>query len=488
MGVPKYTPEFGPQAHCASLCLAAMLMGMGPLASAQPPAPLRFGRGREPRPTWRDRMSRGLVATGRGVLFVGFVVASAALWAALSVALTFSFLGFGLLLIPPALLAMRRLANLYRRASTAWCGVPIAVPYRRFRDGRDGTGRDGGDEPEGIWRHSLRLSGKLLSDPATWRDLLWLLLDPCVGWVLTLLPLVLVLWGLFGVAMPGIQGTLRSGGWDHWYAFIPVTGQLTASLCVLLGLVFIWSGLRSAPWWLRTYGRFASSLLSPTPKAQLALQVGHLTKTRAEAVDSGAAELRRIERDLHDGAQARLVAMGMTLGAAEQLVVDNPAAARALLIEARDSSAKALAELRDLVRGIHPPVLADRGLVDAVRALALDSPLQVDVTSDLAGRPPAPIESAVYFAISELLTNASKHSGARHVSVELRHPGPALRALVSDDGSGGADPAAGSGLRGIERRLATFDGVLVVLSPVGGPTTITIDVPCELSSPKTSSS
>ena len=133
-------------------------------------------------------------------------------------------------------------------------------------------------------------------------------------------------------------------------------------------------------------------------------------------------------------------------------------------------------------------MLADRGLVDAVRALALDGPLQVDVTSDLAGRPPAPIESAVYFGVSELLTNASKHSGAHRVLVELRHPGSVLRVLVSDDGTGGADPAAGSGLQGIERRLATFDGVLVVLSPIGGPTAITIEVPCELSSPKTSSS
>ena len=432
-------------------------------------------------------MSEGLVATGKGVAIVGLTVAAAALWTALSVALAFSVLGFGLLLIPPTLLAMRRLANVYRRLAAVWCGVTITVPYRAYPDGRDETGPDHSVGREGIWRHSLRLSGRLFSDPATWRDLLWLLLDPCVGWALYLLPLALALWGLFGIAMPGIQGTPRTGGWDQWYAFIPVTDQLTAWLCVPLGLVFIWFGLRSAPWWLHTYGRFASSLLSPTPKAALALQVGHLTKTRAEALDSSAAELRRIERDLHDGAQARLVAMGMTLGAAEELLVDNPVAARALLIEARNSSAQALAELRDLVRGVHPPVLADRGLVDAVRALALDNPLQVEVTSELAGRPPSPIESAVYFAVSELLANASKHSGARRICVELRHPGSLLRVLVSDDGSGGADPAAGTGLQGIERRLAAFDGVLVVLSPVGGPTTITMEVPCELSSPKTSS-
>jgi signal transduction histidine kinase len=487
LGVPRYTSEFGGQAHCASFAKAAIVMGMGNLAPAPPSSPLRLGGARRARPRWQDRMSEGLVATGKGLVFVGLVVATAALWVILCLALAFSVLGIGLLLIPPTLLAMRRLANVYRRASAAWCGVTIAVPYRAYADGRDKTDRDRGEKPEGIWRHSLRLTGRLCSDPATWRDLLWFLLDPSVGWVLYLMPLALVLWGLFGLAMPGIHRPLQSAGWDDWYGFVPVKGE-TAWLCVPLGLVFIWLGLRLAPWLLHTYGRFASALLAPTPKAALALQVGHLTKTRAEALDSSAAELRRIERDLHDGAQARLVAMGMTLGAAEQLVVDNPAAARALLIEAKEASAKALAELRDLVRGVHPPVLADRGLVDAVRALALDSPLEVNVTSDLNGRPPAPIESAVYFAVSELLANASKHSGARHVSVELRHSGSMLRALVSDDGSGGADPDAGSGLQGIERRLATFDGVLVILSPVGGPTTITIDVPCELSSPKTSSS
>jgi signal transduction histidine kinase len=434
-------------------------------------------------------MSEGLVAAGRGVVFGGLMVASASLWLALSVVLALSVLGFGLLLIPPTLLAMRRLANLYRSLSARWCGVAIATPYRSYRDGTDQDSRQRDRQAYGgVWRHSLRLIGRLSSDPATWRDLLWMLLDPCVGWVLSLLPIALVLWGLFGVAMPVIEIPLRDSGWDNWYAFIPVSGELTALLCVPLGFAGIWLGLRFAPWVLHTYGRFASSLLAPTPKAELALQVGHLTRTRAEALGTGAAELRRIERDLHDGAQARLVAMGMTLGAAEQLVDEDPAAARALLVEAKNSSAKALAELRDLVRGIHPPVLADRGLVDAVRALGLDSPLQVEVRSQVRGRPPAPIESAVYFAVSELLANASKHSGARHVSVDLRYDRELLRVLVSDDGHGGADPAGGTGLQGIERRLAAFDGVLVVLSPVGGPTTITMDVPCELSSPKISSS
>jgi signal transduction histidine kinase len=228
-------------------------------------------------------------------------------------------------------------------------------------------------------------------------------------------------------------------------------------------------------------------MLGPAGQAELAMRVRHLAQTRSETLDSGAAEIRRIERDLHDGAQARLVAMGMALSAADDLLDTNPAAARALLLEARDASAKALAELRALVRGVHPPVLADRGLADAVRALALDSGLKVDVVTGLTGRPEAPVESATYFAVSELLANVSKHAGARQVWVDMRYERGQLRVDVADDGHGGVDPARGSGLRGIERRLAAFDGILALSSPPGGPTVMTMEIPCALSSPKISS-
>jgi signal transduction histidine kinase len=179
--------------------------------------------------------------------------------------------------------------------------------------------------------------------------------------------------------------------------------------------------------------------------------------------------------------------MGMTLDAAGQLIDSNPAAARALLLEARDTSAKALAELRDLVRGIHPPVLADRGLGDAVHALALDSPVRTRLAGDLPGRLPAPVESAAYFAVSELLANVSKHAGATHTWIDIRYTDGMLRVGVSDNGRGGADPQRGTGLRGIERRVAAFDGVLAVHSPPGGPTAVTMEIPCALSSLKTSS-
>jgi signal transduction histidine kinase len=243
--------------------------------------------------------------------------------------------------------------------------------------------------------------------------------------------------------------------------------------------------LAIAPSVLRVHAHLTRWLLAPTANAALAVRVAHLAETRADAVDTQAVELRRIERDLHDGAQARLVAMGMTLSAAERLLDEDPQTARALLREARDASAKALAELRDLVRGIHPPVLADRGLGDAVRALALDSQPTVDVCVNLPGRLAPAVESAAYFAIAETLANAAKHSGAHRVWLDLRHCDGVLRVNVTDNGNGGAQIGHGTGLRGIQRRLAAFDGTLTIISPPGGPTTVTMELPCALCSPKT---
>ena len=241
--------------------------------------------------------------------------------------------------------------------------------------------------------------------------------------------------------------------------------------------------------WLvpRTIGAHARVLLGREPETGLAGRVQQLTQTRADAVDSAAAELRRIERDLHDGAQARLVALGISLRAVEHMLPGSPADALTLVTEARQTSSRALADLRDLVRGICPPVLADRGLQSAVEALALDTPLPVQLDMDLPGRLTVPVESACYFAVAELLANAVRHSGARTVHIRVEHAAGVLRIEVADDGHGGADAARGSGLAGVERRLGTFDGILAVSSPPGGPTMIAIEVPCALSSLKTCS-
>jgi signal transduction histidine kinase len=243
-----------------------------------------------------------------------------------------------------------------------------------------------------------------------------------------------------------------------------------------------------APTLRRWHDRWTPVLLAPTKAARLAQRVERLTETRADAVDTQAAELRRIERDLHDGAQGRLVAMGMALRTVERLLDVDPKTARRLIVEVRENTATALNEIRELVHGIHPPVLAERGLADAIRVVALDCPLDVEVAADLPGRLDPPVESAAYFAVRELLTNAAKHSGASNVRVDVHHADELLRIHVHDDGHGGADPAGGTGLLGVRRRLGTFDGVLDVHSPVGGPTTLTLEIPCVLSSRRTSTS
>ena len=421
---------------------------------------------------------RGLLDSLRGLAFLGLALAEAGLILALALELSFAVFVYPLLLIPPTLLAVRRLANVTRRLSGEWCRVQIPTPYRVYPEP---------DPRTGTWRRFGQASGRLLTEPATWRDLLWMIVDPTAGYVLAIIPAGLILNGLFGLVMPAVWSPIADAGGNNWYAFIHVTGTLSAWLCVPLGVAFMALGLWLAPLFLRWYGRLAHSMLAPTKQAALEQQVAHLSESRAEVVDTGAAEIRRIERDLHDGAQARLVAMGMTLSAAEQVLDQNPAAARALLLEARDASAQALTELRDLVRGIHPPVLADRGIGEPVRALAMDSPLKIQVTNELPGRPPAPVESAAYFAVSELLANVSKHAGAHQAWIDMRYERGLLRINVGDDGRGGADPARGTGLRGIERRLSAFDGILALSSPPGGPTVATLELPCELSSPKTSS-
>jgi signal transduction histidine kinase len=292
--------------------------------------------------------------------------------------------------------------------------------------------------------------------------------------------------GLYGIGLAALPN-------QSWHASSTVRyGAILVSHHRFLGLLAGGQGvlLLAFGLWLvpRALDARTRALFWSAPAAELAGRVEKLTQTRADAVDTAAAELRRVERDLHDGAQARLVALGMSLRAAQRLIPGSPQAAQSLVAEAIATSSKALTELRDLVRGIHPPVLADRGLGDAVRALALDTPLHTETDIDVPGRLDAPVESACYFAVAEALTNAVKHSGARHVQIRMQHARGMLRIEVTDDGAGGADPASGSGLRGLERRLGTFDGILAVSSPPGGPTMIVIEVPCALSSPKISSS
>ncbi|MFJ3142607.1 sensor histidine kinase [Streptomyces halstedii] len=248
-----------------------------------------------------------------------------------------------------------------------------------------------------------------------------------------------------------------------------------ASAAGVLGLVV---AVATAPYAWRHAGPVAARLLRPSPGMALADRVDELTAQRADTTVAQAAEIRRIERDLHDGAQARLVSLGLTLATAEKLMETRPERARALMREARAGAATSLTELRELVQGINPPVLNDRGLVDAVRALALDSPLLATVEADVRLSLDPPIESAVYFGTAELLTNAVKHARATRARISLTGDGTGLTVEVEDDGRGGAVVRPGGGLAGLRRRLAVFDGTLEVASPAGGPTRARIMVPC----------
>jgi signal transduction histidine kinase len=441
----------------------------GPTATRTPPVPA-------PR---RAGINGCLTATGRGAALYLLAFPAIAVSTAVTVAISMMGIGIGFALVPPAVIAMRKVAERRRHLALAWQGIEIPSPYR--------------PEPA-QWREGI--AGKVqrclwaLSDPATWRDLAWSITDPIVGGALALLPLALVFEGIYGIVLTALWHPLTGIGFRDWYLFVHVTPANAgyAWTTSVIGAALIVTGIACAPALLRANARWTRRLLAPSAAAAMTWRVQHLTETRAEAVDTNAAELRRIERDLHDGAQSRLVAMGMSLNAAARLLERDPQAARSLLLEARDSSAKALNELRDLVRGIHPPVLADRGLVDAVRALALDSALAVEVTADPVGRLAAPLEAAAYFAIAEVLTNAAKHAKAERVRIEIRHGDGLLRVAVADDGIGGANLSAGTGLRGVERRLATFDGTIAVSSPPGGPTVVTMELPCASSSPKTSTS
>lgn len=336
----------------------------------------------------------------------------------------------GALLLAVAVPSTRALANGHRRMAAGVLGRPVPAPYVPLA-GRSALGR-------------LKV---VATDPMTWRDLAWMVVAMTVGFLISLLVVVLLL----GIAT-----------WWIWYYAVGPLMRLRAACDQLL--------------------------LSPGATERLERRVEQLAETRAAAVDHSAAELRRLERDLHDGAQARLVALSLSLGMADEMFDRDPDGARRLVSDARETTDTALDELRSVVRGIHPPVLADRGLVGAVEALALDMAVPVEVEASLPGRPTAPVESAVYFAVAECLANIGKHAAAEHGWIRMEHTDGVLRAEVGDDGAGGADPGAGTGLTGVMSRLRAFDGTMMVSSPVGGPTIVTVEVPCALSSPRTTPS
>ncbi|MFI8977779.1 sensor histidine kinase [Nocardia asteroides] len=394
-----------------------------------------------------------------GYLLVGGLTGIAALFAvvALAIVAAASLIGIGIPALPEAVKLIRPLLTLERRRAGERLGTPITPAYRPLT---------------GDLRDQL---ATLATDPANRRDLAWLVLHAVLGLPLAALAVALPLSALQHLALPvlwwaGSDALQGSNG-------LVVRSWPTAAVSVLIGLVYGALALR-APEAATAQAKVARHLLAPDEHALLADRVAELTATRAAALDAHGAELRRIERDLHDGAQARIAAVIMQLGLSEQLRERDPEAAAGLVRTAQDTASAALAELRDVVRSVYPPVLSDRGLASAVSALAARSPIPCVVELNGITRRPMAVEAAAYFVISEAVTNATKHSGAEHLSVELGGPPELLTVEIRDDGAGGASVTEGGGLAGIRRRAEALDGRMTLSSPAGGPTLVRVELPC----------
>ncbi|CAL9484652.1 sensor histidine kinase [Streptomyces sp. NPDC003362] len=408
--------------------------------------------------SWRE-FAYVLLGLPIGVLLFTYAVTMLSLGAGLLV----TFLGVPVL--AAGLAGCRGLGALERTRARALLGMRVADP-----------------EPVRVRKSGLMAwMGAVLKSGTSWRHLLYAVLHfPwavfsfsvavafwAYGWAMLTYPLWFWVFPMYG----GQDGLQLYGDETHR---VYLDNPFEITVTALVGLLFT----LATPWIVRaltTVDRLlVHGLLGPS---RLASRVEELESDRGAVVDTAAADLRRIERDLHDGAQARLVALAMDLGLAKEKLAHDPQAAARMVDEAHGEVKTALRELRDLARGIHPAVLTDRGLDAALSAVASRSTVPVRVEVDLAARPAPAIEGIAYFTVSELLQNVSKHSRARSASVDVWRSENRLMLQVVDDGVGGADASAGSGLAGLAERLDAVDGILVVDSPAGGPTRVTAELP-----------
>jgi signal transduction histidine kinase len=374
----------------------------------------------------------------------------------ISVGAGLSVIFVGLPILAVSMLGWRGVASLERDRAALVLGAPIPAGERPVT--------------------APRLRGRMrqrIGDPATWRDLGYLALLCTAGLIMAVI--VLAMWGAVcaALAYPFVRGTMPDQAW-----FVRQGDLLTAGVVaggVIVGALALLTTSAAAHGW----AALARRLLAPDAEALLAQRVSTLEETRAGVVESADATLRRIERDLHDGAQHRLAYIAMTLSRAQDKLEEDPKGAAELLDGAHGESKKAMKELRDLVRGIHPSVLTDRGLDAAVSGLGERCPVPCAIRVELRDRrPPAAVETAAYFVVAESLTNVARHSGATRATVEIRWDGDQLLVTIADDGRGGASRAPGSGLEGLSQRVEALDGRLTVSSPEGGPTTIRAELPC----------
>lgn len=409
-------------------------------------------------------ITRRLALPGWSVLRFSLTLVAGVLLAAAIVTGALVVFWIGIPVAVFVLLAIRVWANTQRRVIGEQLGVHIPVPYRPRPKSRF--------DQQALW---------LVREAATWRDFAWLAIDATLGFIVNLLYLGVFSIAVYYLVQPLLLATVfhrAPSPFVNDFGFYDFDSPAKTLMLVPVALAC------GVAWWrwgellLRWYAHLGVLLLGPTAKALLTEQVSELRQARDQTADHAAAELRRIERDLHDGAQARIAALSLTLGMAEELLSRNrPEQAAALVGEARQACSDALEEIRQLVRGIHPPVLADRGFTGALQAMALDHPLPVSVVDRLVDKLPAPLEAAAYFATNEVLTNITKHAEATQVQVVVNRERDRVVIEVRDDGIGGAAFASGGGLDGVRRRLAAFDGTVEVDSPEGGPTVVTMTLP-----------
>ncbi|GGS73242.1 histidine kinase [Nonomuraea spiralis] len=309
---------------------------------------------------------------------------------------------------------------------------------------------------------------------STWRQIAYHLLSPFVGAVAAVL--VALAWGgavvgLLSFIPPRVQG-------PPLVFLVDLRNPVIVGISMAVGLVL----LLLAPVLARGMATLdlsvARTLLGPS-RTELGQRIETLTESRAGVIDAADAERRRIERDLHDGAQQRLVSLAMNLGLARATLTDLPEPAREAIAQAHEEAKQALKELRDFVRGLHPAVLNDQGLDAALSGVAARAPLPVRLRVDIDRRASPTIEAVAFFIVSEALTNIAKHAAATRAEVTVRREGDRLHVLVHDDGCGGARLDGGTGLRGLAQRIDSVDGTLRLSSPFGGPTAIEVDLPCE---------
>ena len=348
--------------------------------------------------------------------------------------------------------------------------VPLTVAQRhRFWSVR---GLDIPRSPAAPGRPGFRRLAAALLDEGTWRQL---------GYHLVVGPLV-ACGGLLTLAMAaGGAGLAATLGYPYVFPALSEIQSAPLKLKIVLticggALLLATPAVAALVTWIDT--RAATVLLGPSRSLELERRVESLAESRAGVVDAADAERRRIERDLHDGAQQRLVSLAMNLGMARENLTDLPEAARQVIAEAHDEAKEALAELRSLVRGLHPAVLDDRGLDAALSGIAARAPLPVTLRVDVPRRASPTVEAVAYFVVSECLANIARHAAARQADIEVRQAGGRLCIRISDDGAGGADPARGTGLGSLAQRARSVDGTMRIDSPAGGPTTITVELPC----------